>query len=195
MNPLIILRFAKLANKYKGTLLHAADTDLLTEDLGDALRRQKKIILDPDMGTIETATEVLPVIAEVKVLTVAVSRKLEIDTKGKSTIAVLEEILEKTEARNSASAAEIKNTLDWTRGFFSQPEIQKILNADLIEIEKPHSLMDLGGMGRTAMTGAMRITQELSRLNDFLSKAKTLPEKKPAPPKNNRKKGGPKPGL
>jgi hypothetical protein len=187
----LVMRLAKLANKYKGTILHAADTDLLTEDLGDALRRQKKIITDPDMGTIETASEALPVIAEVKVLTAAVSRKLGIDTHGKPTVAVLEEIIRKTEERNSDSAAEIQNTLDWTRSFFSQPEIQKILKADLIEIERPSGITDVGGMGRTAMTSVMRVTQELSRLNDFLKKAKAPP----APPKKPQRKKGQQPGL
>ncbi len=173
---------AKLANEYSHEILHVGDTDLLTRDLGDALRRQKKIIQDPDMGTIETATEVLPVIAEVKLLTMAVAKKMEIDTKGKGAVAVLEEIIAKTEERDSDAAKEIKVTLDWTRAFFSHPEIQEILKADLIQIEKPDSLTDVRGMGKGMLQRAMRIAQELSKLQDFLKKAKTMPDLKIDPP-------------
>jgi hypothetical protein len=178
---------AKLANSYSHEVLHVTNVDLLTKDLGDALRRQKKIITDPDMGTIETATEVLPVIAEVKLLTMAVSKKLDIDTKGKSVDAVLSEIIEKTEARDSDAAKEIKVTLDWTRSFFSHPEIQEILKADLIPVDRPESLTDLKGMGKGALQQAMRVAQSFSKLHDFLKKAKTLPEIKPEPPKPERK--------
>lgn len=164
--------FAKLAREHGGKILHGGSIDLLTKDLGDALRRQKKVILDPDMNALETAYEALPIIAEVKVLTMAVSRKLGMDTKGKSTVAVLEEIIQKTEERNSKAAKEIKNTLDWTREFFSQPEIQEILKADLIQIEKPGSWRDVKGMGRSVVQGTQRIAQEASRLQDFLKRAK-----------------------
>lgn len=170
--------FAKLARKHGPTVLHGGDVDLLTKDLGDALRRQKKIIQDPDTGVLETAYEALPVIAEVKVLTLAVSKKLQLDTKGKSAIAVLEEIVQQTESRGSKAADEIKNTLEWTRTFFAQPEIQEILKADLIEIEKPQGWNDLQGMRKSVAQGWQRLAQEFARLQDFLKKAKEQP---PAP--------------
>ena len=184
--------FAKLAKDHSGKVLHSGSIDLLTKDLGDALRRQKKVIQDPDMSTLETAYEALPIIAEVKILTVAVSKKLAMDTKGKSTITILEEIISKTEERNSKAAKEIKNTLDWTRDFFSQPEIQKILQADLIEIEKPGSWTDIKGMGKSAMQGTQRIMQEFSRLQDFLKKAKEAPEQKDHPKADGPKIDPPK---
>ncbi|MBI3441011.1 MAG: metallophosphoesterase [Proteobacteria bacterium] len=140
--------FLKLAREHGSKVLHGGNTPLLTKDLGDALRRQKKIIEDPDMGVLETTYEALPVIAEVKVLTMAVAKKLDIATKGQSAIGILEEIVQKTEAAgDSKSAQEIKNTLEWTQDFFSKPEIQQILQADLIEIEAPigdiHGAFDL----------------------------------------------------
>ena len=181
------LLFSKLAKRHGGTILHGGNIDLLTKDLGDALRRQKKIIQDPDLGVLETAYEALPVIAEVKVLTVAVSKKMGLDTTGKSTIGVLEDIVLKTEARNSVAAQEIKSTLAWTRDFFAQPEIQEILAADLIRIEAPTSWKDLKGLGNSALQGGQRLMQEFSRLHDFLKKAKEAPEKKISP-----KNDGPK---
>jgi hypothetical protein len=183
----LALIFTKLAKQHGGKILHGGDADLLTRDLGDALRRQKKIILDPDMGALETAYEALPVIAEVKILTAAVAKKLEIDTQGKSAVEVLEDIVRKTEARNSSHAQEIKNTLEWTRSFFTNPEIQEILKADLIEIEKPKGLTDFFGMGKSFQQGAQRIGQEFTRLQKFLEEAKKTPGQK-EPPKNNEPK-------
>jgi hypothetical protein len=188
----LALIFANLATKHGSKILHGGDIDLLTRDLGDALRRQKKIILDPDLSALETSYEALPVIAEVKILTVAVSKKLNIDTKGKSADAVLEEIIQKTEARNSKAAEEIKNTLEWTRDFFSKPEIQEILKADLIEIEKPRGLTDFLGMGKSMQQGAQRIGQEFSRLQEFLKKAKEQPAPKEPPKSKGPKNKGPK---
>jgi len=178
--------FKKLA-RHSGTVLHSGNIEMLTKDLGDALRRQKKIIQDPDMGVLETAYEALPVIAEVKVLTIAVAKKLGLDTNGKSTIGVLEDIVRKTEERNSPAAGEIKNTLEWTRDFFSKPEIQEILKVDLVAIETPASWKDFKGIGKSALQGTQRLTQELSRLHDFLQKAKEGPA-----PKNPPENDGPK---
>lgn len=175
--------FAKLAQKHGYKVMHSSNVDLLTADLGDALRRQKKAMQDPDLGIFETAYEVLPIIAEVKILTVAVSRKLGLDTANKSTIEVLEEIVASAENRNSRSATQIKNTLEWTRDFFSQPEIQEILKADLIEVEAPTSWRDFAGMGRSALQGTQRAAQEFGRLQEFLRKAKDPIEKK-NPPNN-----------
>lgn len=174
--------FVKLAKNHGSKVLHGGDINLLTKDLGDALRRQKKIIQDPDMGVIETADEALPVIAEVKILTFFVAKKLKIETSGKNTITILEEIVQKTESRDSKAAKEIRNTLDWTREFFSKPEIQEILKADLIQIETPGKWTDIKGWGKSAVQGSQRIAQELSRLQDFLKHAKDVPEQK-YPPK------------
>lgn len=177
-------RFAKLAKQHGHKALHANNVELLTRDLGDALRRQKKAIQDPDMGVLETTYEVLPIIAEVKILTLAVSKKLELDTQDKSTIQILEEIVQKADERNSKSAKEIKATLSWTREFFAQDEVQEILKAELTGIGKPQSWMDFRGMGTTALQSLQRATEEFSRLQDFLKKAKETPEPKD-PPKND----------
>jgi len=188
----LAMRIAKLAKQYGPTVLHGANVDLLTKDLGDALRRQKKVITDPDMGSLETAYEALPVVIEVKLLTLAVSRKLGVDTSSKSNIEVLEEIVKKTEANKSKSADEIKSTLDWTRGFFAHPEIQEILKSDMAEIEIPTGL---GGLGKVFMQSSTRLTQEVGRIQAVIEKAKKIPEAEitpsPAPKSRKRKKEGP----
>jgi hypothetical protein len=179
--------FTKLAKQHGTKLIHGGDLDLLTKDLGDALRRQKKVILDADLGAFETAYEALPVIAEVKILTMAVCKKLSVETKGKSASVILAEIVEKTEARGSQSAAEIKNTLAWAGDFFDQPEIKEILQADLIEVKKPTGWTDFKGMGKSVQQSAQRISQEFTRLSKFLEKAKKVQDQK-----NQPKNDGPK---
>lgn len=177
----LALVFAKMAKDHGHKVLHINNVELLTKDLGNALKEQKHILQSPNKGAAMTAYDLLPVIAEVKLLTLAVSSKLGIDTKGKSAIAILEEIVVQTEDRGSKSAKDIKSTLEWTRAFFAHPEIQEILKADLVEIEKPKSWREIG---KTASQTTQRIGQELSRLTDFLKKAKEIDLKKEEPKKD-----------
>lgn len=170
--------FTKLAQRHGSKVLHGGNIDMLTRDLGDALRRQKKAITDPDLNIIETASEALPVMAEVKVLTLAVTKKLGLDTKGKSSTEVLEEILAVTEGRNSNAAAEIKASLEWTRAFNAIPEVQEIQKAELIQIELPKGFTDIFGMGKTLQQSAQRVGQEYERLLAYLERAKNPPAPK-----------------
>ena len=170
--------FAKLAQEHSGKILHANSIDLLTRDLGDALRRQKKYIQDPDLNIVETAYEVLPVIAEVKIFTAIVSNKMGIDTTGKATIDVMEEIIQKTEERQSKSARAIKETIEWTREFFSQPEIQEILQTNMTAIEKPENWTNVGSVAKSFFQVAQRLSQQFVQLQEFLKRAKAQPAEK-----------------
>jgi hypothetical protein len=193
--------FAKLAKDHGPKVLHSNNVDLLTKDLSNALVEQKNILSSPRKGAFLTAYEVLPVIAEVKLLSVAVARKLEIDTKGKSDIQILEEIIQKSEERNDGKYAKgIKDTLEWTRALFSHPEMQDILQMEMTQIEAPTSLRDVTKFIRQM---ANRSQDELTRINEFLRHAKEIevtpkaepkaePQAKPdAQPKKPNTPGGP----
>ncbi len=181
-NLKLAMIFAKMAKQHGGKILHSNNPDLLTKDLSAAMRAQKDILSDPRKGAIMTSYDVLPVILEVKILSVAVASKLEIETKGKSTIAILEEIVAKSEERNGGKySAGIKDTLDWTRKLFSHPEIQDILSMEMTEIEKPSSIK---GVAKFFTQLAGRSQDELTRLQEFLKKAKEVqdtPDAKPQP--------------
>lgn len=193
--------FAKLAKDHGPKVLHSNNVDLLTKDLSNALVEQKNILSSPRKGAFLTAYEVLPVIAEVKILSVAVAKKLEIDTKGKSDIQILEEIIQKSEERNDGKYAKgIKDTLEWTRALFAHPEMQDILKMEMTQIEKPSSLKDVTKFIRQM---ANRSQDELTRINEFLRYAKEIevppkaepkaePQAKPdAQPKKPNTPGGP----
>lgn len=193
--------FAKLAKDHGPKVLHSNNVDLLTKDLSNALVELKNILSSPRKGAFLTAYEVLPVIAEVKILSVAVAKKLEIDTKGKSDIQILEEIIQKSEERNDGKYAKgIKDTLEWTRALFAHPEMQDILKMEMTQIEKPSSLKDVTKFIRQM---ANRSQDELTRINEFLRYAKEIevppkaepkaePQAKPdAQPKKPNTPGGP----
>lgn len=188
--------FANMARKHGPTILHSNNPDLLTKDLGNAMRAQKDILSDPRKGAIMTSYDVLPVILEVKILSLAVAGKLGIETKGKPTIAILDEIVQKAEERNGGKyAQDIKATLEWTRKLFANPEIQDVLKMEMTPIEKPDSLR---GITKFFTQLASRSQDELTRVQEFLKRAKDLQEppqqtqppavdkpadKKPEPPK------------
>jgi hypothetical protein len=131
---------------------------------------------DPKSGMIMTSYNVAPAILEVKILSSWVANKLDIDTKGKSTIAVLDEIVQKSEERNAGKyTKDIKNTLEWTRELFSHPEIQDVLKMEMTEIEKP--TVTLKGLTRFFTQLAGRSQDELTRLNEFLKRAKEVQDK------------------
>jgi hypothetical protein len=187
----LALVFAKLAKHHGPKVLHSNNVDLLTKDLNDALVEQKNILSSPRKGSFMTAYEVLPVIAEVKILSITVARKLEIETKGKPDIQILEEIIQKCEERNNGKYTQgIKDTLDWTRALFSHPEIQDVLKMEMTEIETPGSLKDVTKFIRQL---AGRSQDELTRINEFLKHAKDLkPMPKPEPEAKAEPKAAPK---
>jgi hypothetical protein len=193
----LAMLLAKIGRKHMGKMLHANNPNLLTRDLGRALRNQKEILSDPSRGLIMTAYEVLEPILEVKALTVVVAKHLGIETKGKPDIAIMQEIIDKDDARNGGKySQDIKDTLEWTRALFSHPEIQDVLKAEVTKIEKPDGMKDmLGFMGQIVS----RFSDEAGRVNAFLQHAKTIrvePNelKQPEPPKPNTPKGD-SPGL
>jgi len=187
----LALVFAKLAKHHGPKVLHSNNVDLLTKDLNDALVEQKNILSSPRKGSIMTAYEVLPVIAEVKILSFTVARKLDIETKGKADIQILEEIIQKCEERNNGKYTQgIKDTLDWTRALFSHPEIQDVLKMEMTAIETPGSLKDVTKFIRQL---AGRSQDELTRINEFLKHAKDLkPMPKPEPEAKAEPKAAPK---
>lgn len=192
----LALVFAKMARQHGPKVLHANSLDLLTRDLGLAMKEQKDILSDPRRGMFMTAYDVLPIIVEVKILTVSVASKLAIETKGKPDIAIIEEILNKSNERNGGKyTRDIKDTLEWTRELFSHPEIQDVLKMEMTGIEKPQGIKDV-----TKFIGqlALRSQDELTRVSEFLKHAKDVscapkaeekqPEaKKPEPKEDNPK--------
>lgn len=176
--------FTQMAMKHGNKILHANNPDLLTKDLGAALKNQKEALSDATSGMAMTAYNVFPLIVEVKILTLAVARQLEIPTKGKSDIAILEEILAKSEERNGGKyAKDIKGTLEWTRELFANPEIQDVLKMEMTAIEKPTSIRDITTFMKQLVG---RSQDELTRVDEFLKKAKQAQkpaDKKPQPPK------------
>ena len=177
----LAILFGKLARDHGPKVLHSNNVDLLTKDLSNALVEQKNILSSPRKGAFLTAYEVLPVIAEVKILSVAVAKKLEIETKGKSDIQILEEIIQKSEERNDGKYAKgIKDTLEWTRALFSHPEMQDILKMEMTQIETPNSLKDVTRFIRQM---ANRSQDELTRINEFLRHAKEIEVPPKAEPK------------
>jgi len=186
----LALVFAKLAKDHGPKVLHSNNVDLLTKDLSNALIEQKNILSSPRKGAIMTAYEVLPVIAEVKILSVTVARKLDIDTKGKADIQILEEIIAKSEERNNGKYAQgIKDTLEWTRALFAHPEIQDVLKMEMTEIETPGSIKDVTKFIRQL---AGRSQDELTRINEFLKHAKDFQAPPKAEPKAQDKPQPPK---
>jgi hypothetical protein len=176
----LALIFARMAKDYGPTILHSNNPDLLTKDLGNAMKRQKDILSDPKKGMIMTSYDVLPVILEVKILSLAVAKKLEIDTKGKPMIGILEEIVQKSEERNNGKyAKDIQSTLDWTRNLFANPEIQDVLKMEMTEIEAPSP--SLSGLGKFFTQLAGRSQDELTRLSEFLRRAKEVQEQQQQP--------------
>lgn len=191
----LALLFAKIAKDHGHKILHANNPDLLTRDLGDALKKQKDVLSDRNKNTLLTAYDVLPLIVEVKILTVVTANRLGLETKGKSDIQVLEDIIAAAKTRDNGGkyAKDIEATLDWTRRLFAHPEIQDVLSMEVTAIEFPKSPRDA-----LRFSGQIvgRFQDELTRVTEFLRTAKNLedlsppatPPKKPAPKK-------PKPGT
>ncbi len=195
----LALLFASIAKNHGHKILHANNPDLLTRDLGDALKKQKQVLSDPNKNTLLTAYDVLPLIVEVKILTVVTANKLGVATKNKSDIQILEEIIVAADARRTANPAQsadyakdIKGTLEWTRRLFSHPEIQDVLAMEVTTIEFPKSPRDALKFG-SQLVG--RFQDELTRISEFLRTAKNLHDLTPPPVEKKkptpRKKPGP----
>lgn len=185
----LAILLTKLANEHGSKLLHVGKVDLLTEDLGRALKKQQHALTDPGNGAWLTAYEVLPIVLEVKLLTTAVASRLNISTKGKKDIDVLEEIIAAHKAKGTLDAAkDVTETLEWTRKLFAVPEIQAILAMEMTEIERPKSITH---MGRFFKQVAGRSRDEVLRLQQFLERTKKVDltkQKKPRTKKNDPKK-------
>ncbi len=184
----LAVMFAKLAKDHGHKVLHANNPDLLTRDLGDALKKQKQALSDPNKGAFFTAYDVLPLIAEVKILTFVTANKLGVPYMGRTDIEVLEDIIKASEARSGGKySKDIKETLEWTRKLFSHPEIQDVLAMEMTEVSLPKNPKDV-----VKFFGQIvgRSQDELTRLTEFLRKAKAtdlFSEDKPAP---KRRSGG-----
>lgn len=191
----LLLIFSKAAKDYGPILMHSNNADLLTKDLGNAMKKQKDVLSDPQKGMIMTAYDVLPAIMEVKILASWVAKRLEIDTKGKSTIAILDEIVAKSEERNNGKySKDIKDTLEWTRKLFANPEIQDVLKMEVTEVEMPTT--NIRSLGKFFTQLAGRSQDELTRLNEFLKRAKEVqdkPDQTQAPKLETPKAEEPKP--
>ena len=133
----LLLIFASAARKHGHKVMHINNVELLTRDLGKALKEQREVLEDPDAGTLETMYELVGTIAEVKVLMMAVSKKLDIDTSGKPPAVILQDIITETKKRdsNSTAAQDISDTLDWTIKFFSREDVKALLSEELAAIE------------------------------------------------------------
>lgn len=183
----LAVMFAKLAKDHGHKVLHANNPDLLTRDLGDALKKQKQALSDPNKGAFFTAYDVLPLIAEVKILTFVTANKLGVPYMGRTDIEVLEDIIKASEARSGGKySKDIKETLEWTRKLFSHPEIQDVLAMEMTEVSLPKNPKDV-----VKFFGQIvgRSQDELTRLTEFLRKAKAtdlFSEDKPAP----KRRGG-----
>ena len=174
----LALLFGRVAKDYGPIVMHSNNADLLTKDLGNAMKKQKDILSDPKKGMLMTSYDVLPVILEVKLLSLWVANKLEVDTKGKSTIAILDEVVAKAEERNGAKyAKDIKDTLEWTRKLFSNPEIQDVLKMEMTPSANLKSITKFFSQ----LTS--RSQDELTRLNEFLKRAKEVSQEEPPAPK------------
>ncbi|MDD9901316.1 MAG: hypothetical protein OXT65_10085 [Alphaproteobacteria bacterium] len=193
----LALFFAKFVRSHGQKVLHANNVDLLTRDLGQAMMQQKHILSDPRKNSFMTAYDVLPVMAEVKVMSLVVAKKLDIPVKGRSVISVLDDIVKKSDERNNGQyAGGIKQTLEWTRELFSRPELQDVMNMGMTDVDLPKNPKEAGVFFKQLLG---RSQDELTRVAEFLKHAKGKQTPMPKPqekPKDDPKPetgGGPKP--
>ena len=119
--------FATAARKYGHKVININNPDKLAEFLGQELQRQKDIIIDPETGTMETLTNLMPVLFEVKALSSRLATVLEIDTKGRDKATVLKDIAEKIKDTNPEAATQIRSSMRWAQSLFKNPQIRKVL--------------------------------------------------------------------
>lgn len=177
----IAFMVAKFGRDWGPIIAHYNKPELLTKDLGDAMRDQKRALADPGKGVIMTAADVFPIIVKVKVLSTVVANKLGIDHKSKSAIETLEEIVRVSEENGNGQFSKgIKDTLGWTRALFADPDIQAVLKMPMTEIESPN--LSVQGLGKFVMSLAGRGQDEFIRVQEFLKAAKEIREVPPTEP-------------
>jgi len=184
----LLYALAKAMKEHAPKVMHVNNINLLTEDLGQALKKQKAALEDPDAGTFETLYDMIGAVAETRVLMHAVAYKLDIDTAGRKPATILQDIIDKTEERNSPAAKEIIETMEWSQKFFSRPEIAELFADETVEIPMPK---DLKSLGDTFKSVGKRAGQEASRIHRFLKVAKgtaNKPETKEPEAKQNNKR-------
>lgn len=184
----LAIMFANAARKHGHKVLHANNIDLLTQDLGIALQEQKRIMTDPNIGTLQTVAEMVPAIAETRILLFAVTKRAGINTKGLSVPEMLNEIVNQAEARGSKCADGIRDVQKWSEDFFSNPAIHDVLTGESVKVEKPKSWKDIG---KTAKQTLQKGQGEFARLHSFLKTAKEQQQQqqKPQDPKNPPQQG------
>lgn len=170
------LTFVKAVSKHRKKILHVADAELLVRDLGHALNEQHQTLTNPRNSTIETAYEIVPQIAEVRVLTNVIAKHLKIDQANKDHSDVLKEIVEKMEERDSDAAMDIKDNLQWLEEFYSSPEARELMEMDLTEIKSPTGLLDYKGALKTVTQTASRAFEETQKAHKFMAMAKKFEE-------------------
>ncbi len=191
--------FAKSVMKHRKKFLHITDVELLVRDLGDALNEQRNMLTNPRNSTIETAFELLPQIAEVKVLTAVITKQLDIDAKNKDHMDILKEIVQKMEDIDCDACFDIKENLSWLDEFYSMAEVKELMSKDMSEIETPSSVFDVGGMGKMLTTGITKAFDKTQQYHKYMQLAKRFEKMQrrkmaeEAKKKNNQNKATPKP--
>lgn len=165
------ITFAKAVSKHRKKILHVGDVELLVRDLGQALNDQHHTLINPRNSTIETAYEILPQMAEVRVLTGVVRKHLDIDPK-KDHVEALKEVVEKMEAQGSDAADDIKDNLKWLDEFYSSDEAKELMTMEVTEVETPKGLLDYKGALKTVTQAASRAFDETMKAHKFMSLAK-----------------------
>ncbi|MBL1147659.1 MAG: hypothetical protein HND56_12445 [Pseudomonadota bacterium] len=169
------ITFAKAVSKHRKKILHVGDVELLVRDLGQALNDQHHTLINPRNSTIETAYEILPQMAEVRVLTGVVRKHLNIDPK-KDQVEAMKEIVEKMEAEGSDAADDIKDNLKWLDEFYSSDEAKELMSMEVTEVETPGGLLDYKGAFKTVKQAASRAFDETMKAHKFMSLAKKFEE-------------------
>lgn len=169
------ITFAKAVSKHRKKILHVGDVELLVRDLGQALNDQHHTLINPRNSTIETAYEILPQMAEVRVLTGVVRKHLNIDPK-KDHVEALKEVVEKMEAEGSDAADDIKDNLKWLDEFYSSDEAKELMTMEVTEVETPGGLLDYKGAFKTVKQAASRAFDETMKAHKFMSLAKKFEE-------------------
>ncbi|TNE32202.1 MAG: hypothetical protein EP349_02320 [Alphaproteobacteria bacterium] len=169
------ITFAKAVSKHRKKILHVGDVELLVRDLGQALNDQHHTLINPRNSTIETAYEILPQMAEVRVLTGVVRKHLNIDPQ-KDHVEALKEVVEKMEAEGSDAADDIKDNLKWLDEFYSSDEAKELMTMEVTEVETPGGLLDYKGAFKTVKQAASRAFDETMKAHKFMSLAKKFEE-------------------
>lgn len=170
------LTFVKAVSKHRKKILHIADAELLVRDLGHALNEQHQTLTNPRNSTIETAYEIVPQIAEVRVLTNVIAKHLNIDTKDKDHGDILKEIVDQMEAKDSDAGEDIKQNLKWLDEFYSSDEAKELMQMDVTEIKSPTGVLDYKGAFKAVTQTASRAFEETQKAHKFMSLAKKFQE-------------------